>query len=419
MPVTPKRSAFALLLTVTAVAWVSSPTANATLPGSNGRIAYVEGITPPSDTPEYDIFVVNGDARYGYNLTKTPKEQEREPAWSPDGTRIAFIGDTTDERSAGNEVFIVNMDGSGRTQVTNSPGRYESAVEWSPDGTRLAFAATNSLQSSRDIFLINTDGSSEQQLTTGAPAAGEGLSWSPDGSSIVFTRSGDGLSSINVSTKAITQLTATGFFPDHSPDGSKLAYVATGSVADTHSIFVANANGSQPTQITPNAADQSDGMPRWAPDGSKILFSRSITPDNTANMSFTTMTVNPDGSGLTTLTENSMAGDWQPCSSNCATTTAQPVTLFANNYGRGNKPQIAGQVDPQHHGAVVRVKLYVMKAGQWDLADTKSDTIDEEEFKEFKVNFTVASGKECKAVAKFIADGDHLAAKKTIKFNCG
>jgi Tol biopolymer transport system component len=108
-------------------------------------------------------------------------------AWSPDGTRIAF---TTDRDSTiGNncyEIYVMNADGSNPTPLRPQPpcvlnwSAWEPA--WSPDGSKIAYAAD--VSATVAIFVMNADGSGPIQLTQGADD--EQPSWNEDGTKIVF-----------------------------------------------------------------------------------------------------------------------------------------------------------------------------------------------------------------------------------------
>jgi Tol biopolymer transport system component len=122
------------------------------------------------DDSNFEIYRVDADGSNLVQLT-SHEEHDREPAWSPDGTKIAF-----ESRRDGNwELFTMNADGSNIQNISNSPDR-EHHPAWSPDGARIAF------QSDRDgnweIYVMNADGTDVQRLTDN-DVKDEGPEWRP------------------------------------------------------------------------------------------------------------------------------------------------------------------------------------------------------------------------------------------------
>ncbi len=85
---------------------------------------------------------------------------DEQPAWSPDGQKIAFASE------GDGELYAINPDGSGRTRLTDTPGYDHWPPTWSPDGTRIAFTSENANGSA--IYVMNSDGSGLTKLTDGS-----------------------------------------------------------------------------------------------------------------------------------------------------------------------------------------------------------------------------------------------------------
>ncbi len=104
------------------------------------------------------------------------------PAWSPDGKRIAFRArDSSDPNFLG-EIFVIDVNGSNRVNLTHNPAD-DACPVWSPDGRRIAFY---SWREPAGIYMMNADGSNQTFLTEG-----EKPKWSPDNRFIAFTSTRD------------------------------------------------------------------------------------------------------------------------------------------------------------------------------------------------------------------------------------
>src|SRR5688500_16051466 len=142
--------------------------------GPDGTIVFVRGRGGDSD-----LWTRSPDGAERRLTTETGAE--REPAWSPDGQRIAFVAVRTGRR----ELRLREQDGRETTLVSDRPAR---GPTWSPDGARLAFGTVEG--TAAGIWTIGIDG----RLLQAAGSTGGVPAWSPDGAWIVFAQpdAGDG-----------------------------------------------------------------------------------------------------------------------------------------------------------------------------------------------------------------------------------
>ena len=201
------------------------------------------------------------------------------PAWSPDGSRIAFVHDEWEVTAP--EIRIVNVDGSALTTLTDGV-----TPAWSPAGDRIAFSGL--VGADFVLFTVNVDGSNRVQLTSvDAEFTGYDMwpSWSPDGSEIAFSRhrqkadpndgevraEWSGLFVVRADGSGLRRLPVSGtpWEPTWSPDGRRIAFAAGGAIS------LVDVDGTNPNTLgrPANAEDQS---PSWSPEGDRILFRRTL-----------------------------------------------------------------------------------------------------------------------------------------------
>jgi Tol biopolymer transport system component len=164
----------------------------------------------------HDIYRANTRGRDVIRVTHSPAADDF-PAWSPDGSHIAFVSD----RTGTPQVYVMTQGGHRVTQLTHDPNGVTEGPDWRPDGSRIVFAAGP--PGAEDIFLMDPDGSHVTQLTTDP---------------------------------------ASDYAPAWSPNGRRIAFLST-RVPGSRNVFVMNANGNDQHSITPPGSV--DFGPAWLP----------------------------------------------------------------------------------------------------------------------------------------------------------
>jgi len=105
-----------------------------------------------------EVFVVNADGTGTTNLSNHSGPFDGRPAWSPDGSKIAFVSGRT-----GNlEIYVMNANGTGQTQITFD-AELDSYPAWSPDGQFIAFRSDRS--GNIDVWVMKADGTGAANRT--------------------------------------------------------------------------------------------------------------------------------------------------------------------------------------------------------------------------------------------------------------
>lgn len=203
-------------------------------------------------------------------------EDECGPQWSPDGERLAIVGQhPSDGRSA---IWLVGIDERRDDLLVDHPAA-DRAPRWSPDGARVAFV---SRRDGRDaICVVGTDGGGPALQLTNGWHDDRDPDWSTDGTQLAFRRStlADPLRGaicvVAASGGKVRQLTedadADRRSPRWSPTRPLIVYVS--DEGDWANVAVVNADNGAGWLLADEAGDKAD--PRWAPGGDRIVYTRA------------------------------------------------------------------------------------------------------------------------------------------------
>jgi TolB protein len=290
-------------------------------PAGNGLIAFV-----PPDPRDIGISLLDPKSGEVRPLTTDVRDLTG-LAWSPDGTRIAFV------LSGHSGIGIIDAHTAEiriLTEKSFPPETMFSRPAWSPDAARIAFAAS-SVPSGIEceeleclafvrahIYVTDVDGGRPTRLA-GDELQSVDPTWSPDGERIAFvagppwepkSQEPPGppqIHVLDVDGGTLRRLSSFDLGPRDlawSPDGASLAFGSASS-----DIYVMGVEGASPRQIVASlvAPDGSfeNSDPAWSPDGLRLLFTRS-DEDGSA-----VWVVDADGSGQRELTKGCCAS-WQP-----------------------------------------------------------------------------------------------------------
>lgn len=225
---------------------VASRSAQATMPGHNGRIIFQDRMTGQLYTVNPDGTALRQVTHHGYNAT---------PDWSPDGRRITYAS----YRSGTFQIWIAAADGSSARQLTPDTPDAKIFPRFTPDGRTIVYQDCLGGDCDGGISAVRTDGSHLHAIT---PNSGESYNWAVP-----------------------------------SPDGRRLTFMRWHVAGVKMRIFVMPFGGGTERPVTPARLEA--WAPDWAPDGGRIVFSSHVFHDRPNGAIYT---VRPDGTGLRRLT---------------------------------------------------------------------------------------------------------------------
>jgi Tol biopolymer transport system component len=233
------------------------------------------------DENNYDVVIVDATGTSLFMVTRSRDVIDNEPAWSPDGTKIAFASNEArmQDIRAGFDIYVSSLDGSKPARLTDSltwgvanvfpgvdPPQWNTSPDWSPDGENVVFRTTR--DGNNEIYVMGMDGSAQRNLTKN-PASDTDPAWSPDGSLIAFVSDRDGNEEIYVMNtdgyepRRLTRNLGKDTYPVWSPDGQFLAFYSELEGEKNLDIFVMRIDGSDRIRLTTHP--EFDGYPAWVP----------------------------------------------------------------------------------------------------------------------------------------------------------
>ena len=276
------------------------------------KIAFAQGFLSFRDDESFEIWTVDPD---GSNKRPLTRQGGRDPAWSPDGRRIAYVRYDTVARTT---IYVMDADGSHqRRLIRGTTSRNMASPAWSPDGQKIAFVRDTGKIGDAEIWVMDADGTHQRRLTRNA-VSDYAPAWSPDGARIAFERGSVTKRAIWVmnangtAPQRLTKNTMSDLAPDWSSDGERIVFeresVGEYSLPVRH-IWQMNADGSAQRKI----GRREGGDPAWSPDGRRIAFVRRgdlhvMNSDGTGDRRLTRNKVFDDGEDVADDPEWSLGG---------------------------------------------------------------------------------------------------------------
>lgn len=221
---------------------------------NDGEVVFVQR------SPEKgDLYALDLQRHLIVNLTRSP-ERDLDPAWSPDGSRLAFV---SYRGSPFPVIYLMDADGRNVRRVS---GAGSTSPAWSPDGAKLAFVVEG------HIYMMNADGGQTEQLTFQFLTHHSPV-WSPDGREIAFVswrNATAGMYALDLQTRAVRRLSYVGGSPDWggSVAGGQIVFEHTrGSYTN---LYVLAGDAAAPAQALTDSRHNID--PAWSPDNAQIAY---------------------------------------------------------------------------------------------------------------------------------------------------
>lgn len=229
----------------------------------------------------WDLCIFSVQDKTIRNLTHVDTGGARSGAWSPDGSKIAYMRDQPQG------LYVVARDGKDPRRLTHDGFRDERPA-WSPDGKTIVYQEFGFVDESAradakfkiELFVVNAaDGAGKRKIVT-AEGSSDSASYSPKGERLLYrgTRNGNGeicVSELASGKEVLLTRTpaAEEYAPTWSPDGGRIAFWRDGP--EGPELWVMESDGARPAKLARFKNGARVERPNWSPDGKWLAYGDS------------------------------------------------------------------------------------------------------------------------------------------------
>lgn len=225
-------------------------------------------------------------------------------------------------------IFVVNDDGTNEKNLTDSKST-NSYPAWSPDGSKIAFCSDRA--GVIHVYVMDADGKNVKPITKGEQPC-RVPTWSADGKSVAFCRAAAGNQSEICLVAAVggepKVLQVDGWDPAFSPDGKTIAFLSYRD-RDGFRLYTMAADGTNPKNLHAKGNTYGYGYPTWSPDGAKIVWAHGGAEG------LDLYTIDKDGKNLEQLTKLGGMTIYPTWSSN-----GKKIAFFSQSAGQKGSIQV-------------------------------------------------------------------------------